>query len=244
MQERTCRTCGAVYTCRPNSLRLYCTDRCKGWAHRVPGVIPAPLPTSRTCGHCGVSLAGRQRNAVYCGQLCWQRAKVAAQVKPRVIGPCDVCGEPAKSAASRFCSGRCEQWRRRHPDAEWQQGRTCGHCNVPIDHLNQKAKWCGDTCMGAAASAKRRATLRGLDSEPINRRLVFERDGWRCHLCGERINQRLAHPHPMSASLDHIIPISIPGSPGHVRTNVAASHLTCNLRKHNGGGNEQLLLIG
>jgi len=46
----------------------------------------------------------------------------------------------------------------------------------------------------------------------------------------------------MSASLDHIFPLSLGGD--HVRENVHAAHLRCNISKNNRGGNEQLLLIG
>lgn len=71
---------------------------------------------------------------------------------------------------------------------------------------------------------------------------IFERDRWRCGICEKRINKRLRYPHPMSASLDHVVPVS-QGGP-HLRSNVRASHLRCNVSRGNRGGNEQLALVG
>lgn len=95
-----------------------------------------------------------------------------------------------------------------------------------------------------AGTSRRRAARRALerDGESFDPRGVFERDGWRCGICRRRINQRLAYPHPRSASLDHIIPLSRGGA--HVRANVRASHLKCNVVRGNRGGGEQLLMIG
>jgi len=63
----------------------------------------------------------------------------------------------------------------------------------------------------------------------FDRREVFERDGWRCGLCGEPIDKGIAWPDPMSASLDHVVPISRGGK--HSRANAQAAHLTCNVHK-------------
>jgi len=70
---------------------------------------------------------------------------------------------------------------------------------------------------------------------------IFERDGWLCGICGQKINRRLKWPHPRSKSLDHIVPLLRGG--GHARENVQAAHLRCNMSKHTGGGG-QLRLIG
>jgi len=58
---------------------------------------------------------------------------------------------------------------------------------------------------------------------------VYERDGWMCGLCGKPIDGTLKNPHPMSVSLDHIVPISKGGV--HSMANCQAAHLRCNVAK-------------
>jgi hypothetical protein len=60
---------------------------------------------------------------------------------------------------------------------------------------------------------------------PKQRRLIFERDGWRCGLCRAVIDPALRWPHPGSASIDHIDP-----SGAHEPANWQASHLACNVQ--------------
>lgn len=51
-----------------------------------------------------------------------------------------------------------------------------------------------------------------------------------CALCGKPIDKSLPSPHPMSAEVDEIIPISKGGSPID-RDNVQLVHRRCNQRK-------------
>lgn len=78
-------------------------------------------------------------------------------------------------------------------------------------------------------SHKRRVRIRGGQFEVFSNTSIFERDGYVCGICGQKINRRLKYPNPMSVSLDHIIPICKGG--GHIVNNVQASHLSCNVRK-------------
>ena len=75
----------------------------------------------------------------------------------------------------------------------------------------------------------------------VEARVVYNRDKWRCGLCGKKINPVLRHPHPLRASLDHVVPISRGGT--HTYANTQAAHLQCNVRKNNRGSGEQLALI-
>lgn len=80
-----------------------------------------------------------------------------------------------------------------------------------------------------AAAARRRARLRGAEVEKFDHREIFERDGWTCGICEEPVDPALEYPHPMSASLDHIVPLSKHGN--HVRSNVQCAHFLCNSLK-------------
>jgi 5-methylcytosine-specific restriction endonuclease McrA len=93
-----------------------------------------------------------------------------------------------------------------------------------------------------AETDRQRAKRWGVAYETIIRVKVFERDGWRCQLCRKAVNRNLSYPNPMSASLDHIVPISLGGS--HLYLNVQCAHLRCNLAKGSTGNGDQLALIG
>lgn len=81
--------------------------------------------------------------------------------------------------------------------------------------------------------ARHRIRLENAIVEEVSPREIFKRDGWRCQICGERVNPKLKYPHPFSASLDHIIPLSLGGT--HERKNLQLAHLKCNQKKNNGG---------
>lgn len=244
---KTCVTCETEFTARM-PFALYCTERCKGWAHRVPGTKPPELrDKARGCEQCGASMAGRHGNARFCDQKCWHRFH---NPPPDLTVPrtCDVCSvwfmrKFTHGLEPKFCSGQCEQWRRRNPDRVWQHQRNCDHCGTDINHMRSGAKYCNPSCASAFLGHRRRVTIRSLPHDAISKYKVFDRDGWRCQLCSKPISKTLKHPDPLSPSLDHVIPISEPGSPGHVWTNVQASHLTCNLKKHTRSMGEQLALL-
>lgn len=88
----------------------------------------------------------------------------------------------------------------------------------------------------------RRAKVSDSGAELIDRDEIGARDGWRCGLCHLRVDRLLGYPNPMSASLDHIQPLSLGGL--HARANVQIAHLSCNISKGNRVANDQLLLFG
>lgn len=51
-----------------------------------------------------------------------------------------------------------------------------------------------------------------------------------CALCGLPVDKSLRYPNPMSATVDHIIPIARGGHPSDL-ANLQLAHLACNLAK-------------
>lgn len=51
-----------------------------------------------------------------------------------------------------------------------------------------------------------------------------------CAICGQPLDKSIRFPHPMSATVDHIIPISKGGDPASLE-NLQAVHLICNQLK-------------
>lgn len=76
---------------------------------------------------------------------------------------------------------------------------------------------------------KSRALKLQTEIEPIDEQIVFIRNGWKCQHCKKKVNKRFKWPHPMCASMDHIIPLSRGGT--HTYNNVQLAHLFCNLSK-------------
>jgi len=82
-----------------------------------------------------------------------------------------------------------------------------------------------------AAWHKRRAQKLGTQVEDIRPIDIYERDIWLCGLCLTPVDPDVSWPDPMSASLDHVLPLSKGGT--HTYENVQLAHLACNVSKGN-----------
>ena len=51
-----------------------------------------------------------------------------------------------------------------------------------------------------------------------------------CGICGKPVDKSLRYPHPMSATVDHIIPVSKGGHPSDI-DNLQLAHWCCNRQK-------------
>ena len=70
---------------------------------------------------------------------------------------------------------------------------------------------------------------------------IFERDGWRCHLCKKLVRRDVSRLHPEGATIDHLVPTSLGGD--DEPANVATAHWKCNRHKKNRAMNEQLRIL-
>jgi 5-methylcytosine-specific restriction endonuclease McrA len=109
----------------------------------------------------------------------------------------------------------------------------CHYCGETFTVDNYRGgparKYCGSQCARQANRDRRRAKVLGLPNERIDKHLVFERDNYICGICHGMVDRTLTWPSPLSASLDHIIPIVRGGT--HTYDNVQCSHLRCNVLK-------------
>ncbi|MCV7004617.1 HNH endonuclease [Mycobacterium gordonae] len=119
----------------------------------------------------------------------------------------------------------------------------CAACRQPINDVISAFVSAGQ-CVHKLCPGPNRllAAKRRHRHEPIKRATVFERDGWKCGICRKKIDKRLQHPHPMSAVVDHVVPIKLGGPNTYV--NVQAAHWKCNATKSWTGHGDQLALIG
>jgi 5-methylcytosine-specific restriction endonuclease McrA len=208
----------------------------------------------RDCLVCGIRFRPKGGSRVgCCSRTCgfeYQRRKRGAALK--VVDHswraaiCECCGTEYRRAhrQQRLCSWTC---RRQQAQANFNArpvlNRTCAECRATFETRNTRRKRCGRRCAKRAARrrekrrgtyAAHRAKLKALPRDySITNAKVFARDGWRCQLCGGRAPKRLAGScHPLAPEVDHIIPLSVRESPGHVWSNVQCAHRKCNAAKH------------
>lgn len=106
--------------------------------------------------------------------------------------------------------------------------RTCAssHSARERGHLLHGSKSAKDAYYGA----RRRARMLSTGADTIDPIKVFERDKWRCHLCGNRTPRRLRGTLESRApELEHIVSLADGGT--HTWGNVACSCRKCNQEK-------------
>lgn len=99
-------------------------------------------------------------------------------------------------------------------------------CRVTYYHISDgpELKGCGKRY------SKRRRAIMAL-GDKIDPYVIYVHFNWTCYLCNRKINPELTSPDPMSATLDHVIPLSRGG--GHTWDNLLPTHLICNELKSN-----------
>lgn len=110
----------------------------------------------------------------------------------------------------------------------------CVKCGAAMPRADLRLRTC-EPCTASRkradrslAKARRRAALRqGERVDPIR---VFERDGWRCHLCGKQtLKAKRGTYHDRAPELDHVVPLSKGGQ--HTYANTACACRKCNIEK-------------
>lgn len=246
--ERLCRGCSTLITPSPRENKAHpkqwCSMACRNKFQRKAGVFAntyAPRSSIQyaDCGMCGELFVLRPRG---------RRPETLACYKP----------ECQKQRTFRRQKAQRDRFKAEHGYS--QKGERNVHCGICArcgrEFLARKGtKYCSQPCWnaviaekyahsngGCGANRTRKLRERNAKVAPVNRRRIFERDGWRCHLCRKKINPKLKSPHPRSASIDHLIPLAHQGT--HEPANVATACLGCNINKGDRGGGEQLMLVG
>lgn len=180
------------------------------------------------CTHCGELVemtstsAGRGRMA--------HRACRAANPAARREAECAHCGQMFTAAkrtggawvktCSKSCARRLEITKGSHA---WG--------DIKLGWLEPEERAARAFERGEESRRKRRARLAGVKRDRYSTASIAERDGYICSLCGERVDMDLKYPHPGSASVDHVLPLSLGGD--DTLANVALACLGCNIRKSN-----------
>lgn len=223
MLAPSCAECGGpiIHTGRGRP-RRFCATECEARAgnralrrRRLP--IRDPNPESRNCAFCGTPFVPRRRDQIYCSN-----EKAAPYCAIRAYNARVASGEPLRQV---------------------EQQKICQECGKTFTAYKSNARWCSGQCrrrFTAREESRRRGPVRP-ESVPYTDREIFERDGWRCHLCRKKVDPNVSRRLPDGASIDHLVPLSDGGSDNPA--NVATAHNRCNREKGVRAMGEQLRLV-
>lgn len=140
--------------------------------------------------------------------------------------------EEIKAYNETYRKTNCEKLRAYDRARNKAKNKAYWKANPDKMKAKNKAYWKANPEKCRDYGRKRRSLKLKVPYESINDKRVSMRDGWICQICHKVVNKRLKYPNPMSASLDHITPLSKGGT--HTYANVQLAHLGCNLSKQDG----------
>jgi hypothetical protein len=112
----------------------------------------------------------------------------------------------------------------------------CVECGEKFRPWRRTTYTCSDACsdmrrrrFNRIEAPVSRALRKLAQVEVVDPAVVFDRDDWICQLCHTDIPREAVWPDVMSATMDHIKPLSVGGE--HSYANCQASHFKCNASK-------------
>jgi 5-methylcytosine-specific restriction endonuclease McrA len=253
---------------RITNSRLYCSKQCGYDARRAEMAIRRVLAKYQ-CEGCGKTCYPVQPNPRDKSRRANRWCSRGKACKPKFTGEtlnpfyrvkCVGCGTARlRKKGGRY---RCQECYRRKASVDHLEKAKakhearrfdCRECGTSVvrEYGDKRKVFCSDRCSRRWSVRERgrrvghghraRARYFGVPYEPVNIKKVYERDGYKCRICGGRIDMKANTPAHNSKSIDHIIPMSRGG--GHLWANVQAAHFGCNARKGDGSSGSQLLLL-
>lgn len=236
MRTYWCQECGVEFGPRaddsPEPTRRWCSDACR-YRARDRG---RRVPCANGCGS-RVWRGGKGSLAEPMCRPCRSSARRGGQFK--TCASCGVDYVPVKwRPGPQYCPDPvCRRAFRGTPTSSpWSPSLTPAQ-----NALRANPRKTEESERRAQFRAARRR-LRSALVPGVGDEVIYERDRWKCHLCDLPVSRTLTNPHPMSPSIDHLVPIDDDGSDDPA--NLATAHLACNLYKHTAAMGEQLRLIG
>lgn len=244
---RVCTDCGLTklikqFWSRADYYRSYCLA-----CHRQRKWASAP---EHECQGCGQAFRPKEANrSQFCSRECYF-ASIHREPEPKPS--CSECGKPTSRQGKLACSRACAlaKGRRLHKEKYYVPARTvnpfstitCKYCGNTFEcnFIVVRRLFCSKRCTERYTKDLRTARLRTNGQvEQFSRYEIYKRDGWHCQICGRKVERRLRSGDRMSATLDHVIPVSRGGQ--HMRANVRLAHMICNSLKRDGDGGQLLL---
>lgn len=250
---KICEHCGKEYEPRYFNNK-YCIE-CAPFASDVKRGKSRDKRLTQVCERCGKEY-NRDRKTKYCSDTCRKEAesdrykafrKTDEYVSPKTIKKehkCTICGTLYMSSGKGTMCVECHKEHTRRILIERRMTediKVCAWCGeLFTSTIASHQRFCGLRCSNAYNGKVKRARKRKAYVRPVYLKDIYTRDNGLCGLCGERVGLGYVYPHPLSASIDHILPLSKGGT--HEPRNVQLTHLRCNVEKGVRAVGEQLRL--
>lgn len=176
----------------------------------------------RLCAHCQAPLpTGCNPRRLYCSANCKSLAHARLHRH-------DELGDKRRAYMRRWYAANAKRVRGQ------ERARRARRPELRDAAVERARRWKSDNpdkarATRSRADAKRRTLARNAYVEDVDPKYIFERDAYRCHICGGKTLRSKKAPHPRAPTLDHIIPIARGGT--HERANLATACHRCNARK-------------
>lgn len=232
-RQWTCGACGVAVSPR--------SRHCAPCFGRIAGEAKVAAHNRFTCEGCGkeshrrLGGSNKARGGVnrWCSQSCRKAQTSRLHAEVATLRRMQANNKPKQKAL-----GWADYYRAKQGHV-WEP-RACVVCAASFVKAYGKTGWrsyCSDGCKAAAErkakrtqKSARRALMRGAQADQIDPLRVFERDGWRCHMCKQSTPQRLRGTYQDRApELDHVLPLAMGGA--HTWGNVACACRACNIAK-------------
>lgn len=194
---------------------------------------------------------GRKYGGLFCSLTCrdlWRKATgnnpaPSAEATAKGIAAMALARQGRRATARRKLKRAARGIR---SNRTWTAGQ-CERCGGPFLSIERgwdRVRYCSNRCARRSIASRRRARVRNVEVERYSRFAIFERDGWRCHICRRKVVRTAIVPHPLAPTIDHLVPLAAGGA--DTAANVATAHFLCNSTKGEraGGFGDQLALIG
>lgn len=222
-----CKGCGKQFKPKHRDRMQYCTRQCAyehahQWSHKVTDDLQArkarPIEAKRLKLSKDLAELVKDKPSTY--RSVWFRS-------------CRTCDKPyvARNKRGWYCCESCK-----NPPLI-MESRACQTCAAEFETTQKsQKKYCTASCIPDTKHFKARALKAGVPYHAVSPFKVFERDGWRCQICGKSTpkTQRGKHKHN-SPELDHRIPLALNG-PHHY------DNVQCACRQCNGEKNSHVIL--
>lgn len=160
---------------------------------------------------------------------------------------CMTCNGVIADGPRKFCSDACK--------AAHVEDRPCRKCGKAFSNAGGRSRRVCLDCIQQRLREERRNRRRryggshsararhhGVKYVAFPVRSIYERDGYRCQLCGRQVLTKAAYRrrdgkiHPRSPTIDHIVPMCKGGN--HEPANCQTACFICNSRKGGSGGGQ------